>query len=113
MLLACKTPEELDISKLLAIYRSDSLENCRSMYPEEPTVEAALARYEAGYAAFMRSEFFARPGRLWMVETEDGLWASALRLLGAEHNVALMRRLTGQRSCAGPLALARGGAELA
>lgn len=72
MLLACKTPEELDISKLLAIYRSDSLENCRSMYPEEPTVEAALALYEAGYAAFMRSEFFARPGRLWMVETEDG-----------------------------------------
>ena len=83
MLLACKTPEELDISKLLAIYRSDSLENCRSMYPEEPTVEAALARYEAGYAAFMRNAFFARPGRLWMVETEDGLWASALRLLGA------------------------------
>ena len=69
MLLACKTPEELDISKLLAIYRSDSLENCRSMYPEEPTVEAALARYEAGYAAFMRNAFFARPGRLWMVET--------------------------------------------
>ena len=31
MLLACKTPEELDISKLLAIYRSDSLENCRSI----------------------------------------------------------------------------------
>ena len=84
MLLACKTPEELDISKLLAIYRSDSLENCRSMYPEEPTVEAALARYEAGYAAFMRNAFFARPGRLWMVETEDGLWASALRLLPFE-----------------------------
>lgn len=69
MLLACKTPEELDISKLLAIYRSDSLENCRSMYPEEPTVEAALARYEAGYAAFMRSEFL--PGRT-AVDGGDG-----------------------------------------
>lgn len=40
MLLARKTPEELDISKLLAIYRSDSLENCQGMFPEEPAPEA-------------------------------------------------------------------------
>ena len=32
----------------------------------------------------------------------------ALRLLGAEHNIALMSRLTGQRSFAGLLELARG-----
>ncbi len=84
MLLAIKTPEDLDIPKVLAIYRSDSLENCQGMFPEEPTPEAALARYEAGYTAFMQNEFFARPGRLWMVETADGLWASALRLLPFE-----------------------------
>ncbi len=81
ILLVLKAPEELDISQLLAIYRSDSLENCTEMYPEEPSPEAALARYEDGYASFMKNEFFSQPGRLWMVEAEGGLWVSALRLL--------------------------------
>ncbi len=81
ILLVLKAPEELDISQLLAIYRSDSLENCTEMYPEEPSSEAALARYEDGYASFMKNEFFSQPGRLWMVEAEGGLWVSALRLL--------------------------------
>lgn len=80
MLLAIKTPEELDIPKVLAIYRESSIENCQRSYPAE-TAAASLEQYEAGYAAYMREEFFAKPGRLWMVETADGLWASALRLL--------------------------------
>lgn len=83
MLLVIKTPEELDIPKVLAIYRESSLENCPRMFPAE-TFEASLEQYEAGYAAFMREEFFAKPGRFWMVETADGLWASSLRLLPLE-----------------------------
>lgn len=83
MLLAIGTPEELDIPKILAIYRGSSMENCQGMYPAE-TAAASLEQYEAGYAAYMREEFFAKPGRLWMVETADGLWASALRLLPLE-----------------------------
>lgn len=83
MLLVLTTPEELDIPQILAIYRESSLENCRRMFPAE-TDAASLEQYEAGYAAFMREEFFAKPGRFWMVETADGLWASALRLLPFE-----------------------------
>ena len=37
---AIKIPEDLDIPKVLAIYRSDSLENCQGMFPEEPAPEA-------------------------------------------------------------------------
>lgn len=83
MLLVLQSPDELDVSKLLAIYRESSQENCQRMFPAE-TPAASLEQYEAGYAAFMREEFFARPGRFWMVETADGLWASALRLLPLE-----------------------------
>lgn len=84
MLLTLQSPEELDIPRLLAIYREDSLENGQEMYPEEPSPEAALARYEADYAAFMRTEFFTAPGCLWMVGTGEGRWVSALRLLPLE-----------------------------
>lgn len=80
MLLAIPSPEGLDIPRLLAIYRESSIENCQGMYPAE-SIDASLEQYEAWYTAFMREEFFAQPGRLWMVEMEDGLLASALRLL--------------------------------
>ena len=83
MLLVLQSPAELDIPQILAIYREDSLENCQEMFPAE-TIAASLEQYEAGYTAFMREEFFAQPGRFWMVETADGLWASALRLLPFE-----------------------------
>lgn len=83
MLLALQSPEELDIPKLLAIYRESALENCQGMFPAE-SFSTSLEQYEAGYAAFMREEFFVQPERFWMVETADGLWASALRLLPLE-----------------------------
>ena len=83
MLLVLQSPGELDVPKLLAIYRESALENCQGMFPAE-TFAASLEQYEAGYAAFMREEFFAKPGRFWMAETADGLWASALRLLPLE-----------------------------
>lgn len=80
MLLAIQSPEELDVPKLLAIYRESALENCQRMFPAE-TDAASLEQYEAGYAAFMQEEFFTQPGHFWMVELADGLWVSALRLL--------------------------------
>ena len=83
MLFVIQSPEELDVPKILAIYRESSLENCQGMYPAE-TAAASLEQYEAGYAGFMREEFFAQPGRLWMVEIADGLWVSALQLLPFE-----------------------------
>lgn len=83
ILLAIKSPEELDIPKILAIYRESSMKNCQRMHPAE-TAADSLEQYEAGYVAYMREEFFAQPGRLWMVETVDGLWASTLRLIPLE-----------------------------
>lgn len=83
MLLVLQSPEEPDVPKLLAIYRESSQENCQRMFPAE-TDAASLEQYEAGYTSFMREEYFAKPGRFWMVETADGLWASALRLLPFE-----------------------------
>lgn len=83
MLLVLQSPDELDVPKLLAIYQESSQENCQKMFPAE-TFTASLEQYEAGYTAFMREEYFAKPGRFWMVETTDGLWASALRLLPLE-----------------------------
>lgn len=83
MLLVLQSPDELDVSKLLAIYRESSQENCQRMFPAE-TFAASLEQYEAGYTAFMREEFFAGSGRFWMVETADDLLASALRLLPLE-----------------------------
>ena len=83
MLLVLQSPEELDVPKLLAIYRESALKNCQGMFPAE-TFADSLEQYEAGYAAFMREEFFTQPGRFWMVETADELWASALRLLPLE-----------------------------
>ena len=83
MLLVLQSPEELDVPKLLAIYRESVLENCQRMFPAE-TFDKSLEQYETGYAAFMREEFFAQPGHFWMVETADELWASALRLLPLE-----------------------------
>ena len=83
MLLVLQSPEELDVPAILAIYRESALENCQGMFPAE-TFDASLEQYEAGYTAFMREEFFAQPERFWMVETADGLWSSALRLLPLE-----------------------------
>ena len=83
MLLVLQSPEKLDVPALLAIYRESALENCQGMFPAE-NFSTSLKQYEAGYAAFMRKEFFTQPGRFWMIETADGLWASALRLLPLE-----------------------------
>ena len=81
MLLIIKLPQEMDIPQLLAIYRESSLENCQGMYPEEPTMEAALARYESEFGAWMGGGFFEEePGRYWMVESANGVWVSTLRL---------------------------------
>ena len=93
MLLILRSPEELDVPKLLAIYRESTLKHCQGMYPSE-TFAASLERYEAGYAAFMREEFFAKPGRFWMVETVEELWVSTLRLLPLdEHNTWMIGSL--------------------
>ncbi len=84
MLLIIKSAQEMDTPQLLAIYRESSLENCQGMYPEEPTPEAALARYESEFSAWMGGAFFDGPGRYWMAESADGVWVSTLRLFPME-----------------------------
>lgn len=58
MLLVWTSTDGLDREQFSAVYRGSALENCREMYPEEPTPQAALARYEQEHLAYMDGPFF-------------------------------------------------------
>ena len=80
VLLTWTGPEGLDGEEFSAVYRGSALENCREMYPDEPTDQGALARYEADHLAYMTGPFWEEGGVLLVLAGEDGRYLAAAKL---------------------------------
>lgn len=80
MLLVFTGAEGLDRDEFSAVYRGSALENCREMYPDEPTPRGALARYEGDHLAYMAGPFWEEGGVLLVLAGEDGRYLAAVRL---------------------------------
>ena len=80
VLLTWTGPGGLDREEFSAVYRGSALENCRGMYPEEPTSQAAVERYEADHLAYMAGPFWEEGGVLLVLAGEDGRYLAAVKL---------------------------------
>ena len=80
MLLVFTGAEGLDGEAFSGVYRGSALENCRGMYPDEPTDQGALARYEGDHLAYMAGPFWEEGGVLLVLAGEDGRYLAAVRL---------------------------------
>ena len=81
MLLVWTSTDGLDREQFSSVYRGSALENCRGMYPGEPTPQAALARYEREHLAYMDGPFFQDEGGiLYILASPEGRYRSAVKL---------------------------------
>ena len=81
MLLVWTSTDGLDREQFSAVYRGSALENCREMYPEEHTPQAALARYEQEHLAYMDGPFFQEErGLLFILASREGRYRAAVKL---------------------------------
>ena len=72
--------EELDVPRLMGVYRESNLDNVPYFFPEEKDLERGLRGVEQGFCDYLRTDFFATPGNRYYVLEDDGRWASAIRL---------------------------------
>lgn len=79
MLLEFTELSHLDKNKLMQVYREGNLQHADSLYPHLVDRRFALKLAERDFIDYL-ARYFLRPGRAYMVQTEDGVWLSALRL---------------------------------
>ena len=72
--------EELDVPRLMGVYRESNLDNVPYFFPEEKDLEKGLRRVEERFFDHLRTVFFSTPGNRYYVLEDDGRWASAIRL---------------------------------
>lgn len=73
--------EELDLPRLMEVYRESNTDNISYFFPEETDRERGRRAVEARFCDYLRTSFFAAPGNRYYVLSDDGRWASAIRLL--------------------------------
>ena len=88
MLIRFDSLNELDFSKLMAVYREGNRENGEIKYPYL-SAELAAARAEDDFYDYLRTDFFAHPGASYWVWEENGIYISALRLEPFEDGLLL------------------------
>ena len=71
---------QVDGRKLMDIYREGNVENAAYFYPDMEDKVQALERAEREFLHYLETDFFAKPGNVYWVLEEDGVWVSALRL---------------------------------
>ncbi len=79
MLLEFTELSHLDKNKLMQVYLEGNRINADSLYPHLTDRRFALKLAERDFIDYL-SRYFLRPGRAYMVQAEDGVWLSALRL---------------------------------
>ena len=72
--------EDLDVPKLMEIYRESNLENIPYFFPEETDEARGLERVEEGFRDYLKGDFFNEPGNRYYVLADGTRWASAIRL---------------------------------
>ena len=77
-LLVCREFDRVDKAPFMNVYKESSSENAVRWYPEL-SAEAALQKYEEGYADYM-AHGFADEGGLSFILQENGVYVCALRL---------------------------------
>lgn len=72
--------DDLDVPKLMEVYRESNLENLPVFFPEEPDPARGLRRVEERFFQYLQTDFFAAPGRRYYVLADGERWVSAIRL---------------------------------
>ena len=80
MLRRLETFARVDGRRLMDIYREDNIENTDYFYPDMKDKVQALARVEQDFLHYLETDFFSKPGNVYWVLEENGVWVSALRL---------------------------------
>lgn len=70
---------QMDGRKLMDLYREGNIENTAYFYPDLDE-DLALVRVERRFLRYLETDFFAKPGNVYWVWEENGVWVSALRL---------------------------------
>ena len=80
MFLELKQISDEDMKKLMGIYAESNRENIAYFYPDCKDEIDGLKKVEAGFASYLRNEFFVNAENIYCVLVKDGVWVSALRL---------------------------------
>lgn len=80
MLRRLETFAQVDGRRLMDLYREDNVENTDYFYPDVEDKVEALARVERDFLHYLETDFFPKPGNMYWVLEENGVWVSALRL---------------------------------
>ena len=88
MLLRFDSLNDLDFPRLMEIYRESNTENISYFYPDCTDKEAGRKQVEERFRAYLKDDFFAKPGNRYYVFEKDGVWLTAIY-----HPSALLRDL--------------------
>ena len=80
MFLKLKKISDEDMPKLMGIYAESNRENIAYFYPDCKDENDGLKKVEAGFAEYLRNDFFVNAENTYCVLVKDGVWVSALRL---------------------------------
>ncbi len=80
MLLRFDSLDEMDFTKLMEIYRESNTENVAYFFPDCTDTEAGRKQVEKKFYAYLKDDFFSKPGNRYYVYEEDGAFLSAIRL---------------------------------
>lgn len=86
MLLRFDSLNDLDFPRLMEIYRESNTENISYFYPDCTDKEAGRKQVEERFRAYLKDDFFAKPGNRYYVFEKDGVWLSAVRLFPVPEN---------------------------
>lgn len=79
MLLIAKRIRDLSFSKLMEVYEEGNLENGSELYPNLSAGEQLL-RAEQDFYQYLNEIFFATPGAVYLIYTQQQRYCAALRL---------------------------------
>lgn len=88
MLQICRRFSDLDVPKLMEVYRQSNLENGAFFYPRLSSAEG-LFLVEEDFRDYLREDFFQRSGAFYCLWLEKGRILSALRLEPYEDGLLL------------------------
>ena len=90
---------DLDTRALMDVYAKSNFENTDYFYPDDADKAEAVRKVEAGFLAFLRTDFFSRKGSVYWILEENAVWVSTCRISTVRPGLFYLEALETRPDC--------------